>query len=155
MKGSELSPQDSSRFRVEVPLWLEYKCEQTIPSMHIYTHTHTHTTHTHTWAQGNIKHVKNINNNSIQDIKHKWERDKQSKHGRIISRFEYICSMSPPSTLWRIFAIIDPARSLGAATPTMSFLKNSWTYKSLTCSRKNNTRKQSSLPRPHLYTELP
>jgi len=42
------------------------------------------------------------------------------KHGRIISRFEYPCSTSPPSTLWRISTRIDPARSLGAAKPTTS-----------------------------------
>jgi len=39
-------------------LLVKYKCEQTILSMFIYE------------AQGNIKHVININNKSIQKIKH-------------------------------------------------------------------------------------
>ena len=30
-------------------------------------------------AQRNIKHVIDMNNKSMQDIKHKWERDKQSQ----------------------------------------------------------------------------
>ena len=49
----------------------------------------------------------------------------------------------------------DHARSLGAATPTTSSLKNSWTCKSLTYSRKNNICKHTRLPRPYLYDELP
>jgi len=45
----------------------------------------------------------------------------------------------------------DPARSLGAATPTMSSLKNFWTRKSLTCSRKNNTHEPQARRGRNLY----
>jgi len=69
------------------------------------------------------------------------------KHRGIISSFEHTCSTSPPSPLWKIFTKIDQ-RLLGAATPTTSSLKNSWTRKSLTYSRKNNTREPASSPRP-------
>ena len=90
-------------------------------------------------------------------MKHKWVSEweiSNRKHGRFISRFEHTCSTSPPSTLWRISTKNNPSRSLGAATLSTSFLKNSWTRKSLTYSYKNNTHKQTSLPRSHLYTSL-
>ena len=83
-----------------------------------------------------------------------WERDEQSQTREICFEVRATCSMSPPSPLWRISNIIDPARSLGIATPTTSSLKNSWTRKSLTCSRKNNTREPVSSPRLHLYDFL-
>ena len=60
MKGSELSPQDSSRLRVKVPLWLSW----------LNTSLSKQTTQAYISieAQGNIKHVKDTNNNSMQDI---------------------------------------------------------------------------------------
>jgi len=91
----------------------------------------------------------------MQDINTSEREISNRKYGRFVSRLEHTCFTSPPSTLWKIFKIIDPARSLGAATPTTSSLKNSRTRKSLTCSRKNNTHKLTSLPRSHLYNELP
>ena len=124
-------------------LLVEYKCEQTIPN--IYTIKHKY-----------IKHIKKWTIKTCKIYKHKCvcvrEREMSNhKHGRIISRFEHTCSTSPPSTLWRISIIIDLARSLGTSTLTTSSLKNSLTRKSLTCSHKNNTRKHTSLTRPHLY----
>ena len=62
---------------------------------------------------------------------------------------------SPPLTLWRISTRIDPVRSLSAVTPTTSSLKNSGTHKFLTVSRKNHTRKHTSLLRPHLLQLFP
>ena len=90
---------------------------------------------------------KDEHNRNMQNIKTQVREGEISnrKHERFISRFEHTTSL--PSPLWKFFTIIDPARSLGAATPTTSSLKNSWTHKSLTCSRKNNTRKHTSLPR--------
>jgi len=54
------------------------------------------------------------------------------KHGRIVSRLEHTCSMSPPSTLWSIFTITIPqdhpvpqhlqrvhTRTLGPACPSL------------------------------------
>ena len=61
----------------------------------------------------------------------------------------------PAFNTMKDFHYNDLVRSLGAATPTTRSLKNSWTRKSLTYSPTNNTRKHTSLPRPHLYTELP
>ena len=58
---------------------------------------------------------------------------------------------SPVLDFSRINHQVDPARSLGDATLTTSSLKNSWTCKFLIWSRKNNTRKLTSLTRPHLY----
>ena len=55
----------------------------------------------------------------------------------------------PTFNTMKDFHYNDPAKLLGATTPTTSSLKNSWTRKSLTCSRKNSTRKHTSLPRPH------
>ena len=102
----------------------------------------------------NIKQVIDINNKRMQD-KNKSEREMiNRKHGRFVLRFEHTCFMSPPLTLWRIFTRNDPARSLGAVTPTTSSLKSSWTRKSLSCSRKNNIRKHTSLSRPHLLQLL-
>ena len=40
--------------------------------------------------------------------KHKWEIERNRKHGRFVSRVEHPCSTSPPSTLWRISAITIP-----------------------------------------------
>ena len=68
-------------------------------------------------AQGNIKHVKDINNNSMQDIKtqseRERERDKQSQ------TFE-ICFYVPAFNIMNDFHYNNPARSLGIATPTTS-----------------------------------
>ena len=69
------------------------------------------------------------------------------KHGRIVSRFEPL-ALRPRLHRRRIFTKIDPTRSLSTATLTTSSLKNSWTRKSLICSRKNNTREPASSPRP-------
>ena len=75
----------------------------------------------------------------MQDINTNEREMSNRKHRRTISRFEHTCSTSPLLPLLRIFIKNDPARSLGTATPTTSSLKSSWTHKSLTCSRKNNT----------------
>jgi len=66
-------------------------------------------------------------------------REKQSQTWEICFVVRATFSTSPPLLLWRISTIIDISRSLGVATPTTSSLKNSWTRKSLTYSRKNNT----------------
>ena len=131
MKGSGLSPQDSSKLRVKVPLWLSWlNTSVSKPSQaNIYIYE----------TQGNIKYVIDINNKNMQDINTSEREISNRKHGRIVLRFEHTCSTSPPSPLWRISTKIDLARSLGATTPTTSSVKNSWTHKSLTYSRKNNT----------------
>jgi len=66
-----------------------------------------------------------MNNKSMQDIKHKREREKDEQSQTWENYFEHTSSTSPLSTLRRISNIIDLARSLGAATSTTSSLKNS------------------------------
>jgi len=76
-----------------VPLWLSWlntMCEQTIPSMYLYSTRY-------------IKQVKNMNNKNMQDVRQVRDRESNYKHGRFVSRFEHTSFMSPPSTLWRIF----------------------------------------------------
>jgi len=89
---------------------------------------------------------KDKNNINMQDIKHKWVEKEMSnhKHGRIVSRFEPLALYSRLHRNEEFSLKINPAISLGAATPTTNSLKNSWTCKSLTCTRKNNTGKPES-----------
>ena len=67
--------------------------------------------------------MKNI---SMQDIKTQVREREMSncKHERIVSRFESLLYVPAFNTM-KDFYYNDPARSLGAATPTTSFLKNS------------------------------
>ena len=112
MKGSGLSPQDSSRLRVKVPLWLSWLNTSVSKQSQAY---------------------KDKYNKNLQDIKYKCEREMTNhKYGRFVSRFEHTCSKSPPSTLWRIFTITIPQdhpvlqhlqrvhiRTLGPASPSL------------------------------------
>ena len=119
-------------------LLVEYKCEQTIPSKYQL-------------STRNIKQVKYINNKHMQDIKiSERERDEQSQTWEICFEVRVHLLYVPVFNTKKDFHYNDPTRSLSAATPTTSSLKNSWTRKSLTYSRKNNTRKHTSLRRPHL-----
>ena len=83
------------------------------------------------------------------------DRESNRKHGRFVSRFEHPCSTSPPLTLWRISTInrshwITRCRNtyneftlelLGLTSPSIVLARTTH-------------RKHTSLPRPHLYTEL-
>ena len=67
MKDSGLSPQNSSRLRVEVPLWLSWLNTSVSKQSQAYIQLSTKY----------IKHIRDTNNKHKQDIKHKWERDEQ------------------------------------------------------------------------------
>ena len=103
MKGSGLSPQDSSRLRVEVPhmaLLVEYKCEQTIPNIYSIKHK-------------NIKHIRMLTIKACKIYKHKWERERKViANTEIYFEVQAICSTSLPSPLWRIFTIMIPQNHL-------------------------------------------
>ena len=81
--------------------------------------------------------------------KDKWvEREMSSqKHGRFVSRFEplALCLRLHRNEGFSLKSV--PQDHLVPATPTTSFLKNSWTHKSLTCSWKNNSHEPASSPR--------
>ena len=77
----------------------------------------------------------------------------ESKTQAIVNTKEFILRFESPLyvlafTTMKDFHYNNHARSLGAATPTTSSLKNSWAHKSLTCSYKNNIREPASSPRP-------
>ena len=98
-----------------------------------------------------------MNNISMQDINTSvCEREMSNhKYRRIVSRFEPLLYVPAFNTM-KDFRYNDPARSLSAAIPTTSSLKNSRTQKFLTCSHKNNTREPTSSSRPQpLYNKLP
>ena len=79
------------------------------------------------------------------------ERDEQSQTRENYFEVRAHLLYVPAFNIMKDFHYNDRVRSLGAATPTTSSLKNSWSRKSLNFSHKNNTHKHISLPRPHLY----
>jgi len=96
-------------------LLVEYKCEQTNNSI-IYINL----------AQRNIKHIRDMNNKNMQDIKHKWvERDEQSQTQENYFEVRVHLLYVPAFNSMKDFYYNDPVRSLDAATPTTSSLKNS------------------------------
>ena len=69
-------------------LLVEYKCEQTIPSIYSINHKY-------------IKHIKisTIRTCKIYKTQVREREMSNHKYERIVSRFEHTCSTSPPSTL--------------------------------------------------------
>jgi len=90
VKGSEISPQDSSRLRVEVSLWVSWLNASVSKQFQANIQLSTQY----------IRHIKDMRNKHKQDI-NTSEREKESnrKHERFVLRIEHPCSTSPPSTL--------------------------------------------------------
>ena len=82
VKGSKLSPQDSSRLRVEVPLWLSW----------LNTNVNKQSQSKIQLSTNKYQAYKDKSNMNMQDIKHKWvkrEREMSNhKHEKFVLRFK-------------------------------------------------------------------
>jgi len=123
-------------------LLVKYKCEHANKPKHVYQ-----------LSTREYQAYRDVSNKSKQDINTSElrERDEQSQIRENCFEVRAHLVYVPAFTNMKDFYYNRPARLFGATVPTMSSLKNSWTRKSLTCSRKNSTCKVTSLPRPHLY----
>ena len=101
------------------------------------------------FSMSNIKQIEIWTIKNMQDIKHKWVKERWAiaNMGELFRGSSHLLYV-PAFTAMKNFHYNHPIRSLGAASPTTSSLKNSWTRKSLTYSRKNNTHEPTSSPRP-------
>ena len=125
MKCSELSPLNSFRLRVKVSLWLSW----------LNTSVSKQTTQAYTSMKHKyIKHIKKWTIYACKIYKHKRERERKANANTgELFRGSSTLVLRHRLQHYEGFYYNNPARSLGAATPTTSSLKNSWTRKSLTC----------------------
>jgi len=107
-------------------------------------------------AQINIKHImiRTIRTCKILNTSELTERCAIANTGELFWGSSHLLYV-PAFTAMKDFNYNQSRKITRVATPTMSFLKNSWTHKSLTCSHKNNSPQEpASLPRPQLPTPI-